>query len=356
MFIVDAHEDIAYNALHYDRDVRRSTVEQRAREAARPAEDPGSADGQSLSGMRDSVMIGLPELRRGGVGLVCSTVFCAPEEQEAMTRDGWAQLDYYKALAAEPDDSGVRLIATRADLDALIRDHAAAPTPERRAVGFLPLMESADPIREPDDVEQWYAAGLRIIGPTWRGSRYCGGTGHPGGFTDIGFALLAEMQRLGMILDLSHMADEAVWQALERYEGPIIASHTNCRVHLPTDRHFTDDQIRAAAARGVVIGVVLHNSFLVAGWTPAQGPVGVEAVIRHLDHVRALVGDARHSGIGSDFDGGAGSQSTPAPFDTVADLGALADGLRAHDYNDDEISDVMGGNFLRAFGQALPTA
>ena len=354
MFIVDAHEDIAYNALHYDRDVRRSTSEQRAREAsATPAADASPGE-QALTGMRESAMVGLPELRRGGVGLVCATIFCMPGEQTAMTADGWEQMRYYQGLAAEPDDVGARLIATRADLDALTRDHAAAPAPDRHPVGFLPLMESADPIRDPADLEQWYAAGLRIIGPTWRGSRYCGGTGRPGGFTDLGWALLAEMERLGMILDLSHMADDAVWQALERYPGPIIASHTNCRVYLPTDRHFSDDQIRAAAAREVVIGVVLHNNFLVAGWSREQGPVTIEAALRHLDHVRALTGDARHSGIGSDFDGGAGSESTPQPFDTVADLAALADGLRAHDYSEEDIAGVMGGNFLRAFRQALP--
>lgn len=355
MFIVDAHEDIAFNALHHDRDVRRSVAEQRAREAAADVSAPSEGVGSHIvSGMRDTVMIGLPEHRRGGVGLVCSTIFCEPAEQEAMTADGWAQLRYYQALAAESDDVGVRLISSRADLDALTRDYAAASSPDARPVGFLPLMESADPIRDPADLEQWYAAGLRIIGPTWRGSRYCGGTGHPGGFTDVGFALLAEMERLGMILDLSHMADDAVWQALERYGGPIIASHTNCRVYLPTDRHFTDDQIRAIAAHGGVIGVVLHNSFLVAGWAPAQGPVGLDAVLRHLDHVRELTGSAQHSGIGSDFDGGAGSESTPAPFDTVADLAALADSLRTHDYGDDDISSVMGENFLRAFRQALP--
>jgi membrane dipeptidase len=150
------------------------------------------------------------------------------------------------------------------------------------------------------------------------------------------------------------MADDAVWQALECYGGPIIASHTNARVYLPTDRHFTDDQIRAATQRGVVIGVVLHNGFLVAGWKPEQGAVGLDAVLRHLDNVRELAGDARHSGIGSDFDGGAGSESTPQPFDTVADLGALADGLRAHDYSEDDISGILGGNFLRTFTQALP--
>lgn len=351
MFIVDAHEDIAFNALHHDRDVRRSTAEQRAREAASAT---ASASDGSLTGTSDTVMIGLPELRRGGVGLVCSTIFCLPEEQEAMTADAWAQARYYQGLAAEPEEAGVRLITTRDALDTLARDHAAAETPSARPVGFMLLMEGADPIRDPSELEQWYNAGLRLIGPTWRGSRYCGGTGRPGGFTDMGRALLDEMARLGMILDFSHMADEAVWQALERYPGPIIASHTNTRTHTPTDRHFTDEQIQAIAARGGVIGVVLHNGFLVPGWARGEEPVGLDAAVRHIDHVCQLVGDACHSGIGSDFDGGAGVETTPEPFDTVADLEQLADALRGRGYSDDDITGVMGANFLRAFGAALP--
>ncbi len=215
-------------------------------------------------------------------------------------------------------------------------------------------MESADPIRDPSEVEQWYNAGLRLIGPTWRGSRYCGGTGQPGGFTDLGFALLDEMARLNMVLDFSHMADDAVWQALERYPGPIIASHTNARAHTPTDRHFTDEQIRAVAARGGVIGVALHSHFLIPSWTRGQAPIGLDAVALHIDHVCQLVGDARHSGIGSDFDGGAGVEATPEPFDTVADLERIADALRGRGYSEDDITGVMGGNFLRAFEAALP--
>src|SRR5215469_5954829 len=124
MFIVDAHEDIAYNALHHDRDVRRATSEQRAREAANRPSD-ASVSGQ-LHGMADTVMIGLPDLRRGGVGLVCSTIFVDPSAPETMTDDGWAQIRYYQGLAAEPNDTGVRLITARADLDALTRDYASA--------------------------------------------------------------------------------------------------------------------------------------------------------------------------------------------------------------------------------------
>ena len=339
MFIVDAHEDIAFNALHHDRARAASTA---------------SADGGALSDMDDTVMIGLPDLRRGGVGLVCSTVFTLPGEQEAVTADAWAQVQYYHGLAAEPEDRGVRLITSRASLDALARDFAAAPAPEARPVGFLLLMEGADPIRDPADLQQWHDAGLRLIGPTWRGSRYCGGTGHPGGFTDAGRTLLDEMARLHMVLDFSHMADDAVWEALERYHGPIIASHTNCRVYTPTDRHFTDEQISAIAARDGVIGVVLHNGFLVDGWKRGDAPLDLDAAVRHLDHVCQVVGDARHSGIGSDFDGGAGVQSTPAPFDTVADLSKIADALRSRGYREDDILGVMGANFLRAFRTALP--
>lgn len=350
MFIVDAHEDIAFNAVHFDRDVRRSAFEQRAREASLSHSDGAGA----VQDMGETVMIGLPELRRGGVGLVCSTIFCLPEEQEAMTTDAWRQINYYQSLAAEPDGEGVRLITSRAALERLARDHASAQSPETRPVGFLLLMEGADPIRDPADLQQWYDAGLRMIGPTWRGSRYCGGTGRPGGFTDAGFALLDEMARLGMILDFSHMADDAVWQALERYPGPIVASHTNTRVHTPTDRHFTDEQIKAVTAREGVIGIVLHNGFLVHGWTREQGPVQLEAALRHIDHICQLVGDARHIGIGSDFDGGAGVESTPEPFDSVADLERLAGALRDHGYSEDDVISVMGGAFLRAFSAALP--
>ncbi|HEX9039268.1 MAG TPA: membrane dipeptidase [Ktedonobacterales bacterium] len=347
---MDAHEDIAFNALHGDRDVRRSTAEQRAREARQPTTGSDSP----VTNLDDTVMIGLPDLKRGGVGLVCSTIFTLPGEQNIVTADAWSQARYYHDLAAGTDVTGVRLISTRSDLESLTRDFDAATTPDARPTGFLLLMEGADPIREPAELEQWYDAGLRVIGPTWRGSRYCGGTGSPGGFTDIGRALLDEMARLGMVLDFSHMADDAVWEALERYPGPIIASHTNCRKYTPTDRHFTDEQIKAIIARDGVIGVVLHNSFLDPQWTRGAPPLQLDVVVRHLDRVCQLAGDARHSGIGSDFDGGAGVQSTPAPFDTVADLARIADALRDHGYTSADITGIMGGNFVRAFTSALP--
>ncbi|MEO7000934.1 MAG: membrane dipeptidase [Ktedonobacterales bacterium] len=353
-FIVDAHEDIGINATHHDRDVRRPVAETRARERAQAATQPDNLGAMSAH-MNDTVMIGLPELRRGGVGLVCATIFVTPQPQEQLVADAEAQLRYYQQIARDPD--GPRLITTAADLDALTHDWQAAATPEERPVGFLLLMEGADPLTTPAALEEWYRQGLRIVGPAWMATRYAGGTHAPGPLTDLGRELLGEMQRLGMMLDQSHMAEESFWQALDVFSGTVIASHANCREYVPTDRQLTDDMIRAIAERDGVIGAVLHNQFLVANWKPdTHEPVGLDAIVRHIDHICQLLGTARHCGIGSDFDGGAGVEHTPAPFDTVADLGKIGAALLAAGYSDDDVRGILGENWLRVFRRALPTA
>src|SRR5258705_128731 len=235
MFIVDAHEDIAYNALHHERDVRRAVRRTRELEMARMPCCVGP-----VLGVPETAMVGLPEHRRGGVGLGFATVFARPNTQDAMAADAEAKLRYYHELAAEGAGNGVRLVTSRADLDGLVADWEAALTPAERPVGFALLLEGADPLRALAELEQWHARGLRLVGPAWRGTRYCGGTGAPGPLTDAGFALLAEMQRLGMTLDLSHMAEESFWQALDAFSRTVIASHSNCRPPVLTDRHLND--------------------------------------------------------------------------------------------------------------------
>ena len=348
MFLADAHEDIAYNALHADRDARRSVRRTRELEMAQ-----ANAKCCGLPGMHETAMVGLPEHKQGGVGLVFSTIFVEPGEQEAVSADGWAQMEYYRQLVAETE-RGVRLVTRRGDVRALTRDWHAASTPKERPVGLALLMEGADPIREPADLEAWWRAGLRIIGPAWGGTRYAGGTRAPGPLTDLGHALLDEMWRLGVILDMSHMADESFWQAIERFDGPVIASHSNCRAYIPGDRHLTDDMIRAIASRDGVIGTVLANSFLVAGWTHDDAPVTLDAVVRHVEHICQLTGSAHHCGIGSDFDGGFGVESTPEELDNVGDLGKIGDALTRAGYSDADVAGILGGNWLRLLEQALP--
>lgn len=347
LFIVDAHEDIAYNALHNDRDVRSSVVRTRQVEAAML-----STNCCGISGMSETAMVGLPDQKRGGVGLVFATIFTEPGEQEAVTADGWAQIRYYQELAN--DRYNVRLITQRHDLTTLQHDWAVAPSPLERPVGYLLLMEGADPIREPGDLAEWQRQGLRIVGPAWRGTRYSGGTRAPGPLTDLGRDLLREMERLGVMLDLSHMAEESFWQALDLFGGTVIASHSNCRAFTPTDRHLSDEMIRAIAARDGIIGTVLSNTFLVHGWQPDDEPVTLDAVVRHIDHICQLTGTTRHSGIGSDFDGGFGVETTPDEFDSVADLGQLATALERRGYSQSDIEGILGANWLRLLDSALP--
>ena len=170
---------------------------------------------------------------------------------------------------------------------------------------------------------------MRIIGPSWHATRYAGGTGAPGPLTDLGRELLGEMERLGMVLDISHLSEESFWEAIERFHGVVIASHSNCRALVPGDRHLTDEMIRAIAERDGVIGTVMANPFLVADWGKEDHvvPVTLADVIRHIDHICQVTGTTRHSAIGSDFDGGFGVESTPVEFDSVADLAKLADAL-----------------------------
>lgn len=345
--IVDAHEDIAFNVLRQGRDIRRSVRETRQDEAAR-----GASTEPSLLA-RGSAMLGLPEHRQGGVGLVFSTIFVAPKDPSAMAEDALAQLRYYHDLAREPE-SGVRLITTRGEL-ATLEDDFAAAAPERRPVGFVLLMEGADSLREPAELEVWQREGLRLLGLSWQGTRYAGGTRAPGPLTDLGRALLDEMQRLGIILDISHLAEASFWQAMERFSGPVVASHANCRAFVPTDRQLTDEMIREIARRDGVIGTVLANRFLVAEWTPDAGqPVTLEAVIQHMDHICQLTGSAAHCAIGSDFDGGFGVETTPLELDSVADLGKIGEAFTARGYSAEDVAGVLGGNWLRVLQRDLP--
>lgn len=343
-FIVDGHEDIASNVLHGKRDVRLPIAQIREQERTAPFG----------AGMTSTPMVALPEHRRGGVGLVFATIFCFPSDPESMAANAQAQLRYYQELAQ--NEPGVRLITTQGELAALERDWEAAASPDERPVGFVLLMEGADGLRDPSELEQWYKDGLRLIGLSWRQSRYAGGTGAPGPLTDMGRELLREMARLGVTFDVSHLAEESFWQALEIFDGPTVASHANCRAYVPTDRQLSDEMICALIEREAIIGSVLANRFLVHDWTPEAGPVGLDAVVRHIDHIRDVAGNARHNALGSDFDGGFGVETTPEPFDTVGDLGRLGAALNLAGYADEEVVGILGGNWLRFLRSALPAS
>lgn len=307
-------------------------------------------------------MVGLPEWLSGGVAVIFGTIFASPTRSadsgpltyttaaEAHVL-GQAQLDYYHRLSDECEQ--ITLIGSRADLEQVL----ASQKSETSQVGIVPLMEGADPIREPSEAEMWFERGLRMVGLSWRlGSRYAGGNSVPGRLTDAGRELLAVMADLGLILDVSHLAEESFFEALDRFDGRIIASHSNPRACAPGPRQLSDEMIRRMVERDGVIGIVLFNKFLRPDWgmgDPKEA-VALTDVVAAIDHVCQVVGDAAHVGLGSDLDGGFGAESAPAGLDTVADLARIGPVLSEAGYSEEEVAAVLGDNWLRLLRDALP--
>jgi len=361
-FIIDSHCDLAWNMQNFGRDYTRSAAETRQleKETAVPENN-----GDSL--------IGWPDYQRGRVAIVFSTLYASPRRSkmgdwdrtvysnyEEAHRIYLEQLQLYHQLTDSMPDH-FRFVLNTRELRAHMQDWGS-PEKEKHPVGLIPLMEGADGIRSTDELDEWYELGLRLIGLSWAGTRYAGGTREPGPLTEDGRRLLKAMTDFNFTLDLSHMDEQSVLEALDLYEGPIVATHANCLSLLPnfpTNRHLSDRVIRGVIERDGIIGIVPLNSFLKTGWSRAKGSareeVLLDVVAAHMDHVCQLAGDARHVGIGSDFDGGFGVQSVPPEIDTIADLQKLVPLLIAHGYSESDAANILGGNWLHFLEKNLPS-
>lgn len=344
--IVDAHEDIAWNQIAMNRDFMESVEAKRTREGTRPWHGEGSAT------------VGLPDLLASNVRVVFATIYVArayPNRQgPGKTYDNaqeahdqaMEQLAYYAQLAMDPR---VSIITSSVDLDRVVR--ATAPR-----VGLVILMEGADPIIEPARAEEWFEAGVRIVGPAWSQTRYSGGTRAPGPLTDLGRALMPQLERNGFILDASHMAEQSFFDALELFSGMVIASHSNCRAYVNTDRQLSDEMIRKIVERDGVIGSVVYNRFIKEGWETSskKSDVTLADLVRHVQRICDIAGSARHVGIGTDFDGGYGMESIPAELDNIADLNRIGEALAKVGFSDTDVENYLSGNWLRVLKKALP--
>ena len=354
MLIIDAHLDLSWNALQGNRDLLRSAYTIRTQEVSTPGK--GRAQGT----------VAFPDMRQGRLAVSVVTLFArctgrpAPHSDYASPIQSYGvaqgQLAYYRALEHERH---IRIIADRETLDSHIANWEGweeTESDDTPSLGFVISMEGADPILKPDQLEEWVGGGLRLLGLTHYGpGRYAGGTGTELGLTELGPPLLAEMQRLGVTLDLTHCSDQAFWEALEHYEGLVLASHNNCRALVPHQRQFSDEQLRAIFERDGVIGAAFDAWMLQPGWVSGQSTneaVTLNTVVDHIDHVCQLAGNSRHAGIGTDLDGGYGREQSPCDLDTIADLQKLAGLLADRGYSDDDIAAIMHGNWLRLLRQA----
>jgi membrane dipeptidase len=359
--IVDAHADLAYNMLTYGRDYRRSAAETRALEVgSRTVQENGDS------------LIGWPDYQRGNVAIVFSTLFATPirfqtsefetqvyknfDEAHKLYRE---QLVTYQRMTDSMPDT-FRLIASNADLK-LILDDWNDPSKSSHPVGMVVLMEGAEAIRHPKELEEWYELGVRLIGPAWVGTRYCGGWKEPGPLTREGRELLAAMADYNFVLDLSHMDEQAAIEALDIYEGPIVGTHGNCLALMPnanSNRHFSDRILEGVIERDGVVGVVPFNTYLKPGWAlknnSLREEVPLTVVADHIDHICQIAGDALHAGIGSDFDGGFGLQHVPPEIDTIADMQNLVSLLQARGYSEADTTNILGGNWITRLKRDLP--
>jgi membrane dipeptidase len=358
MLIIDAHLDLSMNALQWNRDLLKSAY------TIRTTEQYVQGKGRAVG------TVAFPEMRRGRIFLSVATLiarstgrpvphidYSSPAQAFGMAR---GQLAYYRALEKQ---GHVRIIADNQALDAHVAEWQAwdaaneALTEDTPPLGFVISMEGADPILEPAELEEWYNLGLRLLGPTHYGpGRYAGGTGTETGLTDIGRQLLPEMQRLGVVLDVTHFSDQSFWEAMELYEGLVLASHNNCRALVPHQRQFSDEQIKAVFEHDGVIGVALDDWMLHPGWVVGMttaDQVPLSRVVDHIDHICQLAGNTNHVGIGTDLDGGFGREQSPGDLDTIADLQRIPDMLRERGYSEHDVNAIMHGNWLRLFHAAF---
>jgi membrane dipeptidase len=358
MIVVDSHQDLAWNMLTFGRDYTRSVEETRQMEAG--GENP----------LRNGdTMLGWPEYQRGQVALVFATLFAAPVrhklgEWDKLTyantnqanKSYSAQLDAYHKLVDDHPEKFL-LVQSLQDLEAILTGWDTAAE-SGSPVGLVILMEGAEGVREPAELEEWWQRGVRLIGPAWAGTRYCGGTREPGPLTADGFALLESMSDFGMTLDLSHMDEQAVLQALDVYPGSLVATHSNPQALLKEsdiNRFLSDRVLQGLIERDGVIGIPPYNKFLRWEWEPGHGreAIPLELVVDHIDYICQLAGDANHVGIGTDFDGGFGLQSVPAEIDTIADLQKLIPLLKKRGYTDSDTAAIMGENWLNKTRESL---
>lgn len=356
-FIIDAHLDLSMNAMEWNRDLRWQVEDINK-----------SEEGMTDKPDRGNATTTLPELRKGNIGLVVATqIGRVVKDNKGLPGAGWhspeqawsqtqGQLSWYKTM----EEAGeMVMIRNSADLEAHLKLWNNGEPNDKKPVGYILSLEGADSIVSIAHVERAYNYGLRAIGPAHYGpGRYANGTDSTGHLNQQGKDLLKEMDRLGMILDATHLCDDAFWDALDIYKGNIWASHNNCRKFVNHNRQYSDEMIKALIERDAVIGIALDAWMMVPNWvrgvsTPKGMNCNLEIAVNNIDHVCQLAGNTDHVGIGSDLDGAFGREQCPYDLVTIADLQKIPVILKGRGYSDEDIEKIANGNWLRFMMRAL---
>ena len=300
---------------------------------------PGSGRRPIKLGERsDEGHIDLPRLRDGGVDCQVFAIYTGwrPNPPDALLR----ALQLIMAFERECDENeGLVKAESYGDIMRAVE--------EGRIAGLLSL-EGAEPLMgEPEMIRVFHRLGVRMISLTWNWRNpFADGVAASRAesrLTDLGLEAIGEMERLGIILDVSHLSDSCFWDVAEVAGRPFIASHSNCRALCNHPRNLTDDMIRAIADHGGVVGINFAPDFV------HKGKATLERVVDHIDHVVEVAG-IDHVGLGSDFDG---IRSTPEGLEDVSRLPGITEELLRRGYSEGEIRKILGGNHLRVFREVI---
>lgn len=351
MLILDAHLDLSMNAMEWNRDLRWSVDEIRKSEA-----------GMTDKPDRGNNTVSFDAMRKGNIGLCVATQIAryvkkgsdlpgwnSPEQAWAQTQ---AQLTWYKQMEIDQQLTPIRnLEELNAHLKAWDKSKGKGP------IGYILSLEGADSIVHVDYLEKAWQQGLRAIGPAHYGpGTYAHGTDSVGGIGKKGKDLLKKIEALGLILDATHLCDQSFWETMKVYNGPVWASHNNCRKFVDHNRQFADEQIQELIQRKSVIGIALDAWMMVPNWkrgisTPQAMGVTLDQMVNNIDHICQLAGNSNHVGIGTDLDGAFGTEQSPSDLDTIADLQTIPEKLRIKGYSENDIEKIMHQNFIDFLGR-----
>ena len=346
MFIFDAHLDLSMNAMEWNRDLTLPVSEIRKQEV-----------GMHDKPDREKNMVSLDAMRKGNIGLCVATQIAryvkrdndlpgwnSPQQAWAQTQ---GQLAWYKTM----EDLGEMTQITNLDK---LTNHLKNWEQKgiKKPIGYILSLEGADSIITLEHLDRAYQQGLRAIGPAHYGpGTYAHGTDSAGGIGNKGKELLKKIEALNLILDATHLCDVSFWETMKVYNGPVWASHNNCRKFVDHNRQYSDEQILELIQRDAVIGIALDAWMMVPNWkrgisTPIEMNVSLTQMIDNIDHICQLAGNSLHVGIGTDLDGGFGKEQAPTDMDTIADLQKIPAMLANKGYSEHDIENIMHKNFI----------
>ena len=347
MFVFDAHLDLAMNALEWNRDLTWTVKDIRHSEI-----------GMTDKPDRAKNTVSLDAMRKGNIGLCVATQIARYVKKGSLLpgwnspQQAWAQTQGQLAWYKTMEDLGeMSQITNLKHLNQHL--HLWKNSTEKKPIGYILSLEGADSIITIDHLEKSFEQGLRAIGPAHYGpGTYAHGTDSIGGIGAKGKELLKEIKALNLILDATHLCDVSFWETMKAYDGPVWASHNNCRKFVNHNRQYSDEQIIELINRDAVIGIALDAWMMVPNWvrgksTPESKGVTLNQMIDNIDHICQLSGDSLHVGIGTDLDGAFGKEQSPSDLNTIADLQMVPKMLSKKGFSKKDIENIMSENFIQ---------